>query len=335
MSRAFKCIARSNIGDLPSSSWNSVVDLSGAPFFYRHEFLESLQTHPLYETDDSMYVMIEEHDRVVALLPIYLVRQLSPLTGRAPDTSPAEKTWVTHLPHWYDTWLPTTVRVGRMVELLDSMMPDLGISSLTFQNVGSPALVTAFRHAGHACAAQDVRYNMRLSDYASYDAWLAGRGKSTRRNLRRAVIRAKSEGWHRSVTAVTRPEADRVVDLCRISTAKHGNIGWLPREVTIAFIKSLPVGTVVLHQIANQAGTVAGAVGFVDHGTYHSWSGGVDSSILAGRSIDANALLYVSEIAFCYHEGLTFIEGGRRSGEIKTRLGMSETTLHSIRVVAK
>jgi GNAT acetyltransferase-like protein len=131
------------------------------------------------------------------------------------------------------------------------------------------------------------------------------------------------------------PDLGRLVDLCRLSTAKHGNDEWLPRETTMGFVSSLPPGSVVAHRWIGEHGVVAGALGFLDRGCYHSWSGGIDPALVRDTGVDANALLYVSELAFAFEHGLGLHEGGRRSGEMKTRLGMSPTALHTVRVSAR
>jgi predicted N-acyltransferase len=333
MAGSLRYTAHRDIAGISAAVWNGVISRSGAPFFYRHEFLSSLQAHPLYHTREALYLVIEQQDSVAAVLPLYLVDQASPLT-RQQDAGASGPAWVTHLPHWYDTWFPSTVPLDRVVGFLGSVLTELRIASVTFQNVGTPALLAALAAAGHEIAGQDARYTMRLTDYGSYDGWLQARGRSTRRNLRRAANRARSAGWRRCVVAGC-CELERIVDLCRISTAKHANIDWLPRGSTIAFVRSLPADSVVVHQLSNASGIVAGAVGFLDHGTYHSWSGGVDSSMLPDGRVDANALLYLSELAYSYDRGLTLLEGGRRSAEVKTRLGMSETALHGVRVAAQ
>lgn len=327
------CTVHSDIADVLAAEWNSVIDVAGAPFFYRHEFLTSLQMHPLYEIEDACYFVVGDGGSPIAVLPIYRVSWASPLTGDGGTTTGAAE-WVTHLPHWYDSWFPAAVDVRRLVEPLRGWLGDLGIPAVTFQNVGAPHLLAAFRATGHEPVAQDTRYTMQLTNHSSYEAWLQSRGSSTRRTLRRAESRARARGWHRCVSDDT-SEPDRIVDLCRLSTAKHDNDGWLPREITAAFVRSLPAGSVVVHRVTNNSGTVAGAFGFVDRSTYHSWSGGVDPTMLEDGAVDANALLYISEIAFGFDRGLTFFEGGRRSAEIKSRLGMSAAMLHGVRVTAR
>jgi predicted N-acyltransferase len=327
--------AYADLDDVDRATWNAVVDAGGAPFFYRHEFLRALQAHPLYETRDARHVLIRDDTAaVVAVLPLYLVATASPLTTADDPGAAGGPCWVTHLPHWYDSRLPSTVALDEVVAGLGALLADLGVPSVTLQNVGSRPLLEALTGAGHRPEARDTRYTMDLKDHASYEEWLQARGRSTRRNLRRAVKRAQAAGWDHSVS-VGAPDPARVVDLCRLSTAKHGNDEWLPRERTINFIRALPQDSVVLHQWANRRGVVAGAVGFVDRGCYHSWSGGVDPALLTETEVDANALLYVSELMFSYRHGLTYIEGGRRSGELKTRLGMSPTVLHTVRVGAR
>lgn len=320
------------IDQVDADNWDRAVRDSGAPLFYRHAFLTAAMAHPLQEILDARFVLFWRDGEPQCGLPVFRVAAASSIVADA-DSNGGEGVWVSHTAHWYDSRLPCRDEVRTVLEALPGTLAELGIGRLLLQNVGDPALLDAAAAAGLERRDYDSRYRLDLRPHADYDSWVDSRGRATRRNLRRAARRADSLGWTVASPRIGEADLDRLIQLCRVSTAKHGNTEWLPVAQMRGFLRALPEPNVVTHQIRDASGNiVAAVVGLHDGPHYHSWSGGIDRDLTAGNRIDANLLLYRAELGWAFDHGCETFEGGRRSGELKRRLGMSEVPLSAIGV---
>ncbi len=316
---------------MPETVWDRIVQDAAAPIFYRSRFLRALAQHPLYETLDSTFVVLSQSEQAVGVLPVYQVGRLSPIT-KAPAALNGD-VWVSHLPHWYDSRWPSILSPDELVDSMPTILAKAGVRDLVLQNVGSVPLLDALRRAGFQLIESDIRYVADLRNIPGPLEWPERLGSSTRRNVRRAVRRAELAGWHRTIEPLESADLEAVIELCRRSSSRHGNPEWLPAGATAGFLQALGASASVVHEVRDHLGAlVAAAVGFHDGSTYHSWSGGVSAHV--DPAIDANLLLHVSEYEYALRHACSRLEGGRRSDELKQRLGMAPVQLYTIVVAA-
>lgn len=316
-----------NARSLPVSAWDGVVQAAGAPLFYRARFLTALERYPFYDVLESRFLVLGSAGTAVGVLPAYRVREASPIIERS--AAAWKGIWVSHLPHWYDSWWPFLLPAAALVPAIPHVLATAGIPQLLLQNVGHAGLCGALARSGYVLSPCDVRYAADLDAVRAYEDWERAAGSSTRRNLRRAVNRAAASGLHLSIHHPRDTDVARVVELCRRSAIAHGNHDWLPAKPVHDLMISLS-NDVVVHEIRDNKGRVAAAaVGFHDGSTYHSWSGGVEPDPEHYGNVDLNLLLYISEHRYAVGKGCARLEGGRRSGELKQRLGMYPIQLYS------
>ncbi|WP_165975939.1 GNAT family N-acetyltransferase [Actinomadura rubrisoli] len=314
--------------------WDDLVVTSGAPVFYRSEFLAAFEKVPLHGSQRRAYVT--GSDRAGALrfaLPVHVMRGVDPMRVLA-DHFPAradETVLLSHVWHCYDTWLPSDGLDAEVVDAAVGALRDVaaeaGASAFGFVNVEADgALARALDEAGVPGADIDRRFNADVSSFGDLDDYLATLDGKQRRNLRRYLRRAEDAGVTTTMIDPAEGDLDGFVELAREGAAKYGNADYYRPGVFQEFVRSLGPAARLLE--IRVGGCLAGAsIALLDSRRVHWWACGSDYEAIP--MVSPFYLAFLNMLREAIARGRPVLEVGRRNEAFKLKHGLRARTVRA------
>ncbi len=314
--------------------WDKIVAAAEAPLFLRAEVLQAYQSHPLRDILGSFYVTVTgAGGETAAVLPVYLQPANDPL-GLLPRLLPGfqpggRPLLLTHVWHWYDTHLPAreldTDLLGAVCEALRGLAGTTGAQALGFMNVAQDGqLARLLPLAGFAPEPIDARYVLDLAPFRTIDDYLMHLRPRPRQEIKRHLRRAFACGAEVTVGPPSSHDMATVAQLCRITSAKHGNPDWYLPDRLCSFVMACRDRTRLV-AIRIDGRIVAASISFTDGWRFHNWAAGTVA--LDRLEFSPYLVLMRATIDTALREGCTMLEGGRRNDGWKERLGLRRVNL--------
>jgi hypothetical protein len=313
----------------PLAGWDELVRASGAPVFYRSDYLAAYHDSPLADLEQVRYLVVRDPagDLPLAVVPIAVHRRSDPLgvLRRIHPGIEHEPVLLSHVWHCYDTKLIGSVERGDVVAAILAAMGDLASSWQVrwfgFVNVerGS-ATASALSAAGMPGAHMIDRFSTDLTGLTDLDGYLRRLGPRARANLTRSARRAAETGITTTVVGPADADLAEIAELCGRTAARFGNAGFYPAQTFASFVTALgPLVHIV--QIRQHCRLVAVGVCLTDERRFHTWTCGVDYDVSGNAS--PYALLFAESVAQAIRLGLPVLEGGRSNEQFKQRHGLT------------
>lgn len=315
------------------AGWDIVVKASGAPIFYRSDYLTAYHDAPLGDVDRFGYLIVKDPggDLPVAVVPVALHRRADPLGGLRRIHPGIERgsALLSHVWHCYDTSLVGLADRTDIAAAVVAAMRDLAASWRAgwfgFVNVErGTATASALTAAGLPGAHLVDRFSADLTGLADLDSYLLRLAPRPRANLVRNARRASEAGITTDVGTSAGADLDEIAELCARTAARFGNGGFYPEGTFASFVRAL--GPVVhLLRIRQRGRLVAAGVCLVDECRFHTWTCGVDYDVTGNAS--PYTLLFSESVALAIKLGLPVLEGGRSNETFKRRHGLTRRHL--------
>lgn len=325
------------IAGIPPPAWDRMVDVSGAPIFYRHAFLAAYERAPLLAVERFLYVLVRDGPELVAGLPAYLQTTADPVglvAALLPDAATrGRRALLSPCWHCYDAWMPALGRLPEAVGLawraLGGLAREHGVGWYGFVNVAEASpLAEAMACVGLPRRPMLDRFLLDLQGLRSMDDYLAtldvGR-RNSRHGRRRAagLRRERRRAAERSVTVSVGPPGRarlcEILDLWRRRATSEGTGTMYAEEAFPSFVEALGPACRTI-RIALEDRPLASAVCLVDGDRLHAWAAGLDYE--GADTFSPYYVLIYETVRLALELGCSTVEGGRTNGDVKRRLGM-------------
>ncbi len=321
-----------DIADVPAEEWDSVVERTGAPTFYRYAYLSAYaRTAVLPAHAQVLIVARDGSGDPVAICPASLQSPSDPLGALARNIEgyhPDDRALLSHNWQCYDTRVPAVDPEAPplIVETLRELAVELGATWLGFINMAAGPQLTALAAAGFEVTEVDERFCLDLRGIDTIEDFLERLKASPRRNLRRYALRAQECGVKVENLAVRDTDLDEAVALIRQTSGRHGTADFYRDGPYQDFLRSL--GELVTTIRISDADRLL-AVGFCmpDRDRFHLWTCGAVYQHDAAFS--PYGLLFLESVRSAIASGRPILEGGRRNREYKERHGLNRLPLHA------
>ncbi|MDA2813555.1 GNAT family N-acetyltransferase [Nocardiopsis sp. RSe5-2] len=315
------------IGGIGRGAWERLA--AGAPAFYGHAFLRSIEERPLTAGSKAFYLVARDGaGEPAAVLPLYLAHTADPFAAD-PD-APAVRILAGHMWHCYDTVLPSRLPVGPglvgpLWEALADLAADTGADTWGLVNIPlGGELASALEGIGLELQETTPRYRLpRDPGPASVDDHLAGVGRSSRRTMRLYRRRAADAGAVVRFDTPDRALRRDVLDLCLATADKHAP-GYYPPDELEALLRALGEDCRIL-RLELDGTLLAASICLLDRRSAHFWAGG--SLYPDELNWSPQYVLFAAEMEAGLGTGRPVLEFGRRNDEFKTRYGLRQVRL--------
>jgi len=311
-----------------ADGWDDVVCAAAAPVFYESTYLAAYHDTPLADLDGIGYLVARARPagRPLAILPAALhrhpdplgvLRRLHPGVERGPAL-------LSHVWHCYDARIVGADGRSDVVDALLRAARQLAdewrarwFGFINVERGGSTAaaLTAAGLRGGHLVD----RFTADLAGLADLDDFLQRIGPRARANLRRTRRRAADCGLVASVRAPGEADLGEVAELCSRTAARFGNVGFYPAHAFARFVCALGPAAHLL-EVRQHGRLVAAGVCLTDELRFHTWTCGVDYTVVGNAS--PYALLFAESVELALRLGRRVLEGGRSNGVFKLRHGL-------------
>jgi predicted N-acyltransferase len=331
MKQAAEIAVARDIAEIPRGTWDALVGRCGAAVFYRHDFLRVYQRANLGSAQAFVYLTCADprrdpKDALLGALPAYLIdgQEIGRVLGMPALAADPRPLLVSHFPHCYDTTLlvagADTAVAARLWAEFREQGRTLGAGGVALMNLpaDSPWVPDLAAIEGVSFLVGAARWQLAVSSFADFDAYLRTMAKSTRKTLRQAASRAAAAGAVITTTAYApgqgRDELADVVELCVQTAAKHGS-RYYPAAALGSFVREAAEFLVL--RIRLGGATLAASICFVDDDVMHTWAGG--ALYPAALNWSPNHVLFHAEVELAFRLGVARLECGRRNDEFKAR----------------
>lgn len=311
------------IGRCPGADWDGVVDRARSPVFYRHALLAAYERFPLAETVASRYLLARDRNEseLGAVLPFYVVSR-DGRGGRRRSVLAA----YTHATHWYETDVPGATDPDALDEIWEALRAAARAENatrvvVTTVHEGTP-LAHFLRSRRVGLAATDRCFDLDLTAFRDYDAYLASLAHDDRKAVRRHERRAAEAG---AIVERVSPANGRLADavrLCQRSADRHGNHGWYPRDRVVGLLRAAS-RLATLTTVTLDGAVVGAQICFRDARGLYAWAAGADYD--ASPRFSPSYVLWADTVRLAFELGVAALHAGRTNDDLKRRMGCRPT----------
>jgi hypothetical protein len=313
------------------AGWDNTIRAAGCPVFYTTQFLRSVATTPLLESQSASLLVLD--DAVgFAGVPVFqqnrvdVIRLLLPLRDKFPDL--AERSGLlSHCWHCYDSRIVSARgedRLHRLVEGLRRHAQALHTDYFGFVNVSDPLTLDIMEQAGIAPHYMTDRHIMGIGNYRAFEDYVAALQPDARRELRRQYKHYAASPAELAIEQPPFDNLDEVARLCRNTAARYDAEFYYPDGPLQFLLANLGATRLISIRIGGER--IGVLICFFDPPRFHIWAAGMRYD----RSrFSPYAVAMAEAIKYAIASRLTVIEGGRGNARIKKKQGFVPLKLYA------